>query len=292
MGLAANRILQPGIVTTDAFGNRLGTDRPSTTDLIVAAGLPLGTDWSAGAGVRWLQEYWEPYIKGTAWALNAGVTWRKPGGWPWVAGVKLDNVGTLMKFEPDYGKGPVRSSATMALALDGVELAGGRLSLAGEAVKCLTFLNQTNPTRIMIDGQPAYWESEWELTTEPENEVGEPNAPAYEHDLESESQPKAVLSSWFRHGVRAELHEAVYRLGAEYERAFTLPKVGELRLALRGGRRVMPVKDLRSWTWGMGLAWRGLSLDVSVENQERRDLRRFGGDPWDGTRRLSLGWAM
>lgn len=299
LGLAVNRAEQQEHRFTGEEGQIFRADLPADVDISVSLGMPLGPSWSVGASLIHVRrdlgvgvQIGQSTDELTAWGGDFGLVWRAGRGMPLSAGVTLDHVGSLLRYDGFGINEPLPATTTLALAVDRKSWAGGRLSLAGEAVKLMAYKEVVRSTRYLVDGQPAFWDNNG-LTRNPWSVVdGDSlaNEPAYELAWEAASVPGILATSWFRHGVREELHQAIYRLGAEYERVVRLPAVGEVSLALRGGRRVMPAWDLRSWTWGVGVAWRGLSVDASVENQERRERTRFSWDPWDGTRRLSLGW--
>jgi hypothetical protein len=291
----------------DGFFHRADPESPNfNDDYDLQAGLSVGTHLTqalrGGITVKWIHMraemrsgLWPPTdIVGKSWALDLGLQWKVPARIPLQAGLVLADMGPEFRYNLDLGKDPLPSHLRMGIAATPLKLKGLDLSLAAEVRKGLVdrFIDHLTPligdaNNDGVDGA-LYWDEDFNLTEDATDAQGHPRARAYQASYQQVLPPRSLLTSWFRHGVKEELHQTSYHLGAEVSRPFELPRLGACRAALRGGRLVDVSEGRRSWTWGLGLeAWH-VSLDYSREIQvSKGDNWAFKN--WDRNQRLSLG---
>ena len=274
-----------------AFGLSYGTKlNPElglglSTKLIVsdlASGVKVGQQ-EAGTGYSFAVDL------GMLWQTKLPLTER-----PLNLGFNLANVGPEISYADAAQADPLPTNLKLGLALNAYGDEHNEVNLVFDVNKQLVHKELTNLTYLRDDlneddiENDLYWDDQGNLTEETADGNGNAYDRAYEAEYETDPVFKALYSSWFPDGTKAELRNYIYNVGAEYWYRGEAGGLGKTAFGLRGGYLNDMAGHIKSYTLGMSLLVNMVSLDFSYEISADKK----NPSPRDKTIRYSLGFTF
>ncbi|MDP2361084.1 MAG: PorV/PorQ family protein [bacterium] len=228
---------------------------------------------------------------GISFAVDLGMLWqtRLPyADRPLNLGFNLANIGPEISYADEAQADPLPTNLKLGAALNAYNDQHNEVNLVFDINKQLVHKALSNLTRKQLDGEDAYWNNQGQLTTEAFDNQGNPNSPAFDAEYETDPVFKAMFTSWFPRGVKNELQNYIYNVGAEYWYRGEAGGLGKTAFGLRSGYLNDMAGHIKSYTLGMSLLVNMVSLDFSYELSADKD----NPSPRDKTIRYSLGFTF